>query len=905
MPDLSSPNLGGNSWDIPRARLALPKEFWDKDHSVVTIAAPAGFGKSTLLRQWQQQAEARGRVTVRLVANTDDYDGDKLLIDLAKALKSWESANSESLLATYGDKGRIALIKAVLAELGAFDEGALLFIDDVHELLEKPAESVLRQLLRYQPARLMLALSGRSLPAAATSHPFIEGRLHRFTGDDLALTQDEISQLLEQHDIKAREKLVQKIFERTQGWPAVVRLIALTLDEEEQSQDDFVEHLEQGTQTLTDYLNEVFLARLPDHLYDFLLRLSLPRGFTASLAAAIAGTEEAGQLLDELERRAIPISRSGTSAQATFILHPLVRDYLLARLRHIGGETLYQTRDRALDWFVYHDQIDSAIEICLDANDPVTAAKLINQHASEIVQQYGRHSTYLYWINKLPRAVLEKHPEIRLKQAWSLDFVRRHEEAESIRDFLEQRYLSGRHNDALEDLTISRIELEQDIELQRCVETGLRDQAVMSTSLSRRWLSRWPEADKFKRATAHTVLAFCVKALSDYEEGLYHAQKAQSLARECRSYYILAWAHMLGISNLIKQGRYRQALRECDDHLTELDPHLGHSAPAVMMLHAMRAGLLYEFNELSQASDALGRGLTALVEQSSTDPMIMAYVTLARLQHARGYHQDAMVTLAEGEDIGRSRNLPRLAINLGAERIVLLLRYGELEQAEHLWQEMQHYAAAHAPFSKTLEDKSSRILARIALLKGLFTDSCELLAPSMRNAKRTGQKRKQVEILLLQALILHQGGDLREAFLLFKDALTLSIPEGYLRVFADEGKPMQELMAAYRKDPISSDLCSPTANFVDQLTTVLGLQEPEERPTASEAEDSLIEPLTSRELQILSRLQSGLPNRQLSDTLFITEGTLKWHLQNIYGKLGVGNRLAAVSKAQELNLFGS
>lgn len=905
MPHRPSTNLAGSSWHIPRSRLALPNEFWDKDQSVATITAPPGFGKSTLLTQWQQQAETRGRITVRLVANPDDHDGDKLIIDLAEALQSGDTGNSESLLATYGDKGRIALIKAVLAELGAFDDGALLFIDDVHELLDKPAESVLRQLLRYQPARLMLVLSGRSLPTAATSHPFLEGRLCRFTGDDLALTQDEITQLLEQHNIKAREKLVQKVFERTRGWPAVVRLIALTLDEEEQSQDDFVEHLESGTQTLTDYLNEVFLARLPTHLYDFLLRLSLPRSFTASLAAAATDVEEAGQLIDELERRAIPISRSGTSTQPTYVLHPLVRDYLLARLRHTGGDILRQTRDKALDWFVYHDQIDSAIEICLDADDLVTAAKLINQHASEIAQLYGRHSTYLYWVNKLPRAVLEKHPEIQLKQAWSLDFVRRHEEAESIRDFLEQRYLIGRNNDALQDLTISHIELEQDIELQRCVETGLRDQAVMSTSLSRRWLSRWPDADKFKRATVHAVLAFCVKGLSDFDEGLYHAQKAQSLARECRSYYILAWGQMLGISNLVKQGRYRQALRECDEHLTELDPHLGHGAPAVMMLHAMRAGLLYEFNELSKARDALERGLTALVEQSSADPMIMAYVTLARLQHALGFYQDAMVTLAEGEDLGRSRNLPRLAINLGAERIVLLLRYGELEQVEHLWQEMQHYAAGHAPFSKTLEDKSSRILARIALHKGHFTESCELLAPSMRHAKRTGQKRKQVELLLLQALALHQGGDLRKALLLFKDALTLAMPEGYLRVFADEGQSMQELVAAYRNDPISSSLCPPTANFVDQLTTVLGLNESDDRPTTSESTDSLIEPLTSRELQILSKLQSGLSNRQLSDTLFITEGTLKWHLQNIYGKLGVGNRLAAVSKAQELNLFGA
>lgn len=894
----------GGDWDIPRSRLCLPPALWSQPRPVITVTAPPGYGKSTLLSQWCEQGRKAHHPVIMLTADPDDHEGDKLVIDLAEAVAARDKKNSESLLDTYGPVGKLALIKALLPELASNEAHAALFIDDVHEFLDSPAERVLRLLLRYQPERLMLVFSGRAMPKAAASQPRLEGRLHEFGTEDLALNEEEIKELLGQHGIEPRDKLVEQVRERTQGWPAIVRLIGLTLQDNERSQDNFVQGLSEGPQALSDYLNETLLAQQPPHLYHFLLQISLLRRFTAPAAAAITGIDEAGQLINELVHRAFPLIRGG-GVEPTYAIHPLVREFLLARLKR-DPATLAAACERACDWLLRHDQIETAIEVCLDANDLDCAATLINEHASQIVQKYGRHTIYLYWINKLPKAVLAERPEIRLKQAWSLDFLRRHEEAETIRSSLEQAYLQGADGGDRHDTFPA--ELEQSIELQRCVEAGLRDQAMVSTSRTRRWLSRWPDAPAFDRAAAHTVLSFCVKALSDFDDGLEHARTAQALSRECDAPYLLAWASMLAVSNLIKQGHYRQALYECQEHLPELESQLGGHSPAVMMLHAMQAGLLYEFDRLSEASDALGRGLTALVEQSSADPIIIGYVTLARLQSAQGQHLEALDTLAEGEALGRAQGLPRLAITLGAERLVLLLRHGELSQVENLWEELQQFYSIDTPFGKTLEDKANRIQARIALLKGQHSVACELLAPGLRHAKRTGQKRKQVELLSLQALALHENGDNRKALSILDDAIKLSIPEGYLRVFADEGEPMQRLLETYRRSTDYADLSPPAATFIDRLDKALGLQSGDLAAHAgagSAEQESLIEPLTSRELQILYKMQSGLSNRELADTLFITEGTLKWHLRNIYGKLGVSNRLAAVTRAQELDLFAS
>ncbi len=894
-------------WELARPRLALPDAVWTQQKPVVTISAPAGYGKSTLLSQWQEQCVQRGYRFVSLTASADDHNGDKLLIDLAGALGQGAPGNTESLLDSYGGDGKRALVKALLAEIGSNGHRAAVFLDDVHELVGHPVEAVLRLLLRHQPDNVVLIFSGRSTPTTGVSQALLEGRLHRFTGALLAFTEGEIGELLRQHNIHPREQLVRRLRERTQGWPAAVRLVALTLQEDAEWQDAFVIGPGENPRALTDYLNEALLSRLPSHIYHFLLRLSLTHSFTIPLAAAITAVEDAERMLDDLERRALPLFRSG-DAEPTYSLHPLIREFLLTRLRREGGTDLVDSRDRAVAWLVSNGRVDAAIEVSMSAGDVDGAAALINAHAKSMVQQYGRHTTYLYWVNKLPPEALAKFPEIRLWQAWSLDFVRRHEDADAIRDQLE---MDIQHRTGAGDL---RDEFEQAIELQRCVQAGLRDQALSSRSWAQRWLTRWPDGSIFNRATAHTVLAFCEKALSDFESGLQHARKAQALSRACRSYYMLTWAHMLTVANLTKQGHYRQALHECEEYLEELGPRLGEQAPSMTMLHAMRAGLLYEFNRLSEASAALGQGLTVLIEQSSTDPMIMGYVTLARLQNLEGSYLASLETLAEGEGLARTRGLPRLATGLAAERVVLLLRYGELSQAQRLWVELEDASSpGHAfieSFERTLADKAGRISARIALLNGDHAGACALVAPSLRHAKHTGQKKKQVEILLLQALALHEPRHIPEALTLLREAIDLAMPEGYMRTFCDEGTPMRDLLATYLDETDADTLSGPMAAYLEQLAAAVGLRQANETddragaiPESEPRQEGIVEPLTSRELQILSKLSGGPSNRQLSDTFFITEGTLKWHLRNIYGKLGTTNRLAAVAKARELGLI--
>ena len=893
------------NWEIERPGLAIPASVWQAAKPVITISGPPGYGKSTLLAQWRKHCLAMGKRVVSIKATPGDRDGDKLILDMAAELQPGEAESTSSFLDRFGSAGQVAVLKALLAEADTGDHGTTLIIDDVHELLDQPSEALLRMLLRYQSDTLTLVFAGRVYPAGVVSVAMLEGRLTRFNTTDLALSKAEAAELLRQHGIEARDALVGTLTERTQGWPAAVRLVALSLQHDTHQQDSFVGALAENPRPLTEYLNESVLSRLPPHLRSFLIRLALLRSFSSNLASAATAESSAGLWLEELESRGIPITQSD-DIDPKYTLHPLVRDFLLSRLRTIGGSQLAETRDRACDWYTAHGEIDGAIEVSLEGGDLDRAAALILEHSEYTIRQYGRHKTFMYWTNKFPPNALEKLPEIQTQQAWALDFLRRHEEAENLLTAVEHQH----HLDSRED---GNTKLQCTIEMQRCVQAGLRDHAKESVARSERWLARWPDAPRYEQAAVHAVLSFAYKALSDYEEGLRHARQGLALGREVNGFYILSWNGMLAISNLVKKGWYRQATHECRQYIEELAPHLGNRSPCVMMLHAMQAGLLYEFNKLAEAGDELGQGMTALMEQSSADPMIMGFVTLARLQILQGNPLEAFDTLAEGEALGHSRDLPRLAISLGAERVVMQLRHGELDQARALWDEVQRSTASGSrmgSFESAVRDKSSRIHARMALLHGDYEAVCEILGPIVRHTRHTGQKRKLIETLILQALSLHASGEQRKALKVFTEALQIGAPEGYIRLFADEGPQVADLIALYLQES-HEDERAPTVAYARQLLDAIAPAQPSIGPDESAParqgnvtdQSPLIEPLTSREIQILLKLQSGLPNRKLADSLLITEGTLKWHLRNIYGKLAVTSRLAAVTKARKLGLI--
>ena len=603
---------------------------------------------------------------------------------------------------------------------------------------------------------------------------------------------------------------------------------------------------------------------------------------------------DAQQLLEDLERRALPFSRSNDPS-LPYMLHPLVREFLLTRVQQEGRAIVDAHAKRALDWMLANQRVAAAIDLSLDIGDIDGAASLIDRYSRMEARHFGRHATFLYWCNKLTAEQLHRYPKIQCIRVWSLNVIRRYSEADGILHGLEER-LSARTSADEAHCSVARA-----VELERYIQLTLRDQWVGLAAKTRSWLARWPQEDKLDLGVAHVLIGCGLISSSDFDGALENLRLGQRYWREINAYYVGAWADMWAVTTLAKQGNFRQALYECDEAISEVESHLGGQTSAEIMLQAIRGFLLYEMNCLDEAGAALEHGLTALVEQCSVDSLIMGYVALARLQNAQGSQMEALETLAEGEVLGWAHNLPRLAIALAAERIDMLLRQGELNQALGLWEQLKRSSSARATrdFDNALRDKSGRIDTRVALMRGDARHALELICPALQHASETRQKRKQVELLLLKAIATDAQAGREVAFVVIQEAVDIAMTEGYIRLFADEGLKAKALLGSFVDSRPRNSTSPAMAAYLQQISAAFERPVMTLEPSALQALDAL----TARERKVLAKLQSGLSNRELADVLFVTEGTLKWHLRNIYSKLRVPNRLAAVAMARQSGLI--
>lgn len=878
--------IWSDRWDLPED---LPAE-----RPLIAISAPAGYGKSTMLAHWQKQLTTENRRVISLVVDPDDRDGDHLMLDLLNAFSPGDIRRSQMLSTGVGDHGRRAMMMALLAEMASHERPAALFIDDVHWLNEAASKATLQILVEHQPRDLLLVLASRVSGAMQISNALLDCRARIYSGADLAFAQPEVIDLLLQHGIKPRPALVETIVRRTEGWPAAVRLIAMTMGNDEREQDRFFDALTERPQPLTDYLGDLLLTQLPENVSEFLLGVAILRRFSVPLAIATTHNADAARMLDDLERRALPLSATG-DRQLPYSIHPLVREFLIARLKRDEAALLEQFAERARTWLAERDMIGEAIDLCLDIGDVPGAVTLIDRFALTSARHLGQHSTYLYWCNKLPREQLSRFPRVQIIRMWALGALRCWSEADQILAQLEEDEPEDGWGDGSGPGCIA-----ETLDVDKCIQVVLRDKWIESVPLVQRLQRKWPDGDKLNTSMVSLMAGVGEIAQSRFDTALEHLRAGCRGSIQCNAPYVAAWGIMWTVSVLAKQGNYRQGLYEVDEGIAHVSFHLGAQTSGEIMLQAERSFLLYEFNRLDEAAAALERGLTAVIDQNSVDSLIMGYVALARLQNARGEHLDSAETLAEGEIIGWSHELPRLAIALGAERINILLHQGEYEQAAGLWDEMKRTVKERAPagYERVMLDKASRIEARLALAKGNPGVAAERLRASLDRAVRTGQKRKQVELLLLQAIATHQLGREDMVTPILRRAVDIAMPQGFVRVFVDEGAAILPLLTRCLEPGGLADGRPAIREYLGGILQSMNTLDVAAPPPSA---NIFMSELTQTEFRIAGLLDSTLTNRQLANVLLITEGTLKWHLKNIYSKLGVSSRLSAIARLRNPN----
>jgi LuxR family transcriptional regulator, maltose regulon positive regulatory protein len=886
----------GTRSPLARPRLDGLSEVLDGSYPVVLVGAPAGYGKSTLMSRWHAALVERGVSCAWLSVDENDDDKVRFIRHLIAALHNADAGIGQAAAA--GLSGDISgdigpLLEALADALANVQRRITLFLDDLHFVQEPEVLELVDWLVNYAPRTLQTIVGTRDTRRLRVSGLRVRRQLFEL---DLRQLQFDLQEASHFYRIRLGQDLperdLKRLLVKTEGWPAALELVALALAGLP-DQSTFIEQFAGSNSSLVDYLGEVVLLRMDERTRAFVFRISMFDRICVPLALAI-GAEDAEEQLQALRMRnlfLIPLDQGATWVR----FHHLVGEYFRGHYQRTSPQRAMECLIRGAHWLRTNDYIEEAVNCMIRAGDWEQATRWIAESLEELVFRRGYHQTILRWMNALPEAWVDRYPIIRIQYAFALSFYARHQEYEGQIHCLQQQLLrleSQPHGDGR-----GMQELRCAVELLTAMSTGLRDEGKRGGVLAAAWLARWPEESMRRKGVMGNVLAFGLKTSGEIGRGLEVIAETRRWLEQSEGYYALSWTAYLEAVLHLKRGSYLEARLACNNGLElvqrELQGHRGQAS----MLHALLAGIAYEFNEIGLAVEYAEQAMRSVDECSHADAVIVAYLTQARLQRLRHDESSAMAILREGQDLGQRRGQQRVTLTLAAEECAGLARAGRddearLVAARHGFNELP----ADSVVSDLVTDKALRAASRY-LARESSNSVIKALGGAIERCRQYGLSHRLVELLLLRALAYKQQAEWTSALTDLRNALVVAAPRQYVRVFLDEGPELALLLDRLESEGLRGSEAAPLAR---RLRAAMRGSESRQ---GSPASMSMSEDLTRRELSIVRRLDSGLSNKEIAEAIFVTEGTLKWHLHNAYSKLNVKSRSAAVSRARTLGIL--
>ncbi len=858
---------------------------------IMLLSAPAGAGKTVLLSAWIAARQLPGPACW-LSLDGEDNDADRLLENLLSALRGAGALEPGSALdrlvapAGTGAERFLALLVNGLAELRS---PIVLVLDDVHELTSPPATAAIDFLVRHAPEQLRLVLAGRADPPLPTERLRASGALTELRIAELAFTRAETAELCERLELALSEREIDSLWTRTEGWPAAVRLAALSLHGHPEP-GRFLAEFAGTDRAVADYLIAEVLARLPEDNREFMLRTCLVDAVSPELADALTGGQGGTLPLAELERLGAPV-QPATADGRWYRYHPLFRELLRAHLHHAHPWQISSLHRRAAGWYAEQGQAMPAIRHALAGEDWRQAGGLIAEHWLELFL-HGGSATMRGPMAQLPPAVVASDPRLAAAVAGS-------------------RLQDGDLQDAERHLAIARAAVE---------ETSQSEAIIAAVALRHARLRVHPaDAERFAHelsVAAHDCMHHCWTALRSFalcdlgatllwsdgerETAVAHLHEALALATEHEHEQIaLDCLAQLAVVNVLR-GELTQA-EERSGRAVELadrsrgthasvSPRFGQrgwcEGPPAACAHLAAATCAYQRGEFERAEGLLARA--AVAADTAETPVRLAVGLLQALTLAAAGERSAArgalklsAIRSELADGAPAPDFVRAVLDDAEPRVRMAA--GEVEQARATLAG----ALEGAPDSVALLVRQASFelrdgepeLARASLARALAQQQC----------KPHPHPAVLLEAWLLQALADRAAGAPQASSEALDRALALAEREPFRDAFLLNGPAVRELLELQARDGTAHPA------LLEVLLDGVG------QGPASGA--TLAEPLTEREQRILRYLPTMLTNAEIGAEVFVSLNTVKTHLRSIYRKLDANGRADAVERARRLGLL--
>ncbi len=846
---------------------------------LVLVAAPAGFGKTSLVTEW---LSTRGEGVRTAWVSLDERDNDSaqfwtyVITALERADPGVGSAALDLL------RSEPSAIEAALAtlinDLDARPTETVLVLDDFHDIQNTAIHANVASLIEGLPAHVRLVIASRVDPPLPLARLRARGELVEIRAADLRFTGLEAAEYLngvmglavEAHDVDT-------LGERTEGWIAAIQLAALSM----RGRDDptaFIAGFAGDDRYVVDYLVEEVLQQQPEPMRRFLLDTSILSRLTGDLCDVVTGATGGATTLEALERANLFLIQLDDHRQ-WYRYHHLFAEMLRGRLLDEAPERIDALHLRASAWFEHRGDTTDAIEHAIQGRAYDTAADLITV-AVPRMQQLRQETTLLHWFGLLPTQIVRDRPELSVGFAGSLLSAGR---TEGVDDLL-------RNAEASTGGTAETLAVHGRVALYRAAQALTSGDFDTASNQARLAVELARDRDHIDRGSASGLLALILWARGELDSAKQSWAYALDELRRAGHLSDMLGGSIAMADIQLAQGQlaaahetYRRAL----DVAEATAPPLRGAAD----MHVGMSDILRERDDLDGARRHLAAAEALGEHAGLPQNRHRRRIAEARLLHAKGDPAAAIPLLDEAERLYTPDFFPdvrpiaalrarfQLAAGLNADALAWSRRSGLTVHDELSYlREFEHVTLV-------------RVLAADPLDAARVQDAARLRERLVAATEAGGRGGTLIELLVLQAVAFQAAGRAQVALDSLARAVALAESEGYVRVFADEGEPVARMLGALvrrgRSIPYLRRLQSAAAGAT-------------RAPTGPQA---LVDPLSERELAVLRLLEGDMSGPEISRHLMVSLNTLRTHTKNIYAKLGVTSRREAIRRATELGVL--
>ncbi|MGH7240893.1 MAG: LuxR C-terminal-related transcriptional regulator [Candidatus Saccharimonadales bacterium] len=859
------------------------------------IQAPAGYGKTHVLAQWRQRLLLSHPKSAWLTLDHEDNSFSQFFSEFVAALQSCGCHISERAIESLRRKREspsLASTSGLINDLADATEEIFLFIDDFHVINDSSVMNAFHDFVRRAPSNVHVVVASRKMPSFPVIELEIGSRAAVFGLELLRFSFSETKAFARIRAMKQNDfDELQRLFEWSEGWPAGLQL-AINAHRKGILWTPGTTETAALIEELSAYFSVAYLDVVTEDVAEFLDKTSVMTRLSAPLIDHVFERTDSADLFRQIEHDGAFLSPL-PEENDVYRYHPLFSLILQRRLSQRAGIHIDQLHRRASDWCQRHGHLPSAVAHAIAAGEMERASELLENCALEMVQK-GDLRFCLDLLGKLPPTELASRPILKVAKGWSMVLSNRPEEARKAISTI-----------AVDNITA---ELSENILLIRCLCELFEDNMTACSETVRQWHEESSKQNAFLTAVGCNLLSVSQSHAGEFERARETLIGPKKWTEEERSFYATCYATCLSAYSYVRRGNMKMARRILREEFQRATQKGGRRSAPACTIASFYSEVLYETHEFEALRDLLADRLDVINEVALPEALLVTHLSKARLLHAEGDYAGAQDVLEALQTKAEARSYFHVLAGCLQQRVCHHLYLNDVRTAraisERLAYLIKHDEATARCGSEQIGFVAALAQVRIQIHDEDLTGALQKVVSLLKQLTGKSQLYDVVRLELIRGRLLAGLGHRGDALRLLNEQLIHGERMGLIRVFADEWPSCKR----YLESPYKTGIKGISKSYLDRVlrafdvhpdlpTSELGLNGPQF------GKETLIEQLSSREIEVLSLLGQGLQNKQVADVLCVTLDTVKWHLKNSYAKLQVTQRGTAVYKARRLGLI--